>query len=214
MSGKSGGGFLTFLVGVIVGVVASYWYCDKKHQMRADAEIESVKETFAKRYQRENKKPAGETTKVGASWSSLDMAERRTTKTEDRPVYSERERAAVASKDDPSRAENLSPREEERDVHDENDPPFEITADDYLSSRLYEHVQMTWYKKDDTLVIDEYTEDDDGMNDPVIHDQRTIVGDVFEISGFKNNGAMAIYVRNPWTSTDYEITKSLGGYML
>lgn len=98
----------------------------------------------------------------------------------------------------------------EKEAHPEDDIPeeqYQISSMDFFNDGGYEKVSVLYYVPDETLVGPSDQKDED-----ILDIGSTVGKEAIEIleSGFNDGSAM--YVRNPRTSTDYEVTKSHSSY--
>lgn len=187
-----------------LGVLTTYTFFKNKYEKKYKEEVEEYRERILKMYgindpdKKEEAPDKEETTKTGKTKSSLDI---NTPKREDGgKAYYEPYKYIPPE-------EQESPKEEEPE-DDLNDDPYEIDIDDYFSDKHYSKRQVTWYTDDNTYAYQE-TEDSELE---LMDDEHNAFGYVIESSGFTKNEAMVIYIRNPRTKTDYEVTKCYGAY--
>ena len=201
-------GFIYFSLGLISGVAASAMYFKKKYKKKADEEIESVIKAFHdERHNKKKKTDNEEGEEEGKDGvNSLDFCYEKEPVT-DYTAYSGESTMGKSE-------ESLHPTDDE--PIEESDEPYEITVDDYISSSGYKTYNLTYYAGDRTFInetLDPDIEDGDEIDEvEIINDEHIFLGTVLEESGFLNNTAPIIYVRNPELHAIFQVTKKTGCY--
>lgn len=188
-----------------LGVLTTYTFFKNKYEKKYNEDIEEYRTRILKMYgieepdekDEESGKGSDNTAETGKTKSSLDTDFKRSGKS---TAYYEQYKYVPAE-------DRESPTEEDKD-DDVNADPYEIDIDTYFSDKLYSKIPVIWYTEDDTYAYQEVREDDPEIMD----DEHTAFGYAIERSGFKGNDAMVIYIRNPQTKSDYEVTKCYGAY--
>lgn len=196
-----------------LGVFTSYSFFKNKYRKEKEDEIESVKEHLKKYYNdkygvksdEEDLEDKKEAENLGLKGSKSTVEMFRPDNTVPKTNYSK-----YSKQDYIDLANSEFPREDDEDDDDlEFDEPFEITIDEYLTRKGFSKNVFGWYTEDDVLA----NEGDRGPEDPeLIDDEKNLLGNVLDTSGFKKNDVPVIYIRNPQLSADYEVTKYFGSY--
>lgn len=184
--------FVIFAIGTAVGSVASMKYFKTKYERIADEEIESVKKSFTQLMKKSdilNKKT--DTNPKNNSKSISDNTKRKETLNK------------VVSKLDYTSFSKSTTKEEVEDDKPEGDLPY-IIPPEQVGEDDYECNTYTLYS--DGVLTDE-------LNDVVEEeDLAYLIGsrDVFKHIDDYGNGA--VYVRNDFLGTDFEIIRCLEAY--
>ena len=172
-----------FAVGAGCGIFAAKTYFEDKYKKLADEEIQSVVERYRKKTE--------------------DTEEKEKTKKQ----YHKEVENYISS----APLEMVIDRDKmEAEAHPEDDDPieqFQITSMDYFDDSEYDKQNLIYYANDDTLVGPSELSGED------ILDVASTVGE--DAIALINNGfddGSALYIRNPKTKVDYEITKSYISY--
>lgn len=172
--------FVSFLAGVAAGSGVTYLLVNKKAEARAQEDIDSVKEYFARREAKLVEK-------------ADKLAEKATPKTTEKPELSKYYKDAVkAFKRYSSKSERASNEEEE--TMEVSNKPYVITPDVFMNNDEYDTISLTYYA--DGVLADEYDEQ-------IIDVEGTIGEDSLEHFGEYEDDS--VFVRNDALKVDYEI---------
>lgn len=204
------GPWAVFALGFLAGVFTTHSFFKDKYSKKADEEVASVVEHFEKMHGESSKKEKNAkkeenaeddlfTSNITKTKSSMDAQEHVRTepsgKYHTKPVFNEAETRAHPEEDD----------------DEESTDPYEITFEDYMMDTKYSKMQLSWYTDDKALAKEEV---DNGEQELVEEDERTLFGAILDINGFKTNDDIdTVYIRNPSLATDYEISKVYGAYL-
>ncbi len=168
-------GILTFTAGATIGSVAAWIFVKKKYEKIAQEEIDSVKETYARRNE---EKPVEERTETVTE----------ETLTFDDEVYDQyREFANLYSGGTVTNAKAVQAGEIDG-------KPYVIPPEEFGELEDYDRVSLTWYA--DSFLTDE--------NDCLIEDVEGIVG-FESLTHFGEHEDNSVFVRNERLKCDYEI---------
>lgn len=210
------------VVSLGVGGVSGYFFAKKKFERYANEEIESVKDTYNRRY-----KDGAYSTPESAAAVLIPEDE---DETEIRPTFTEpeiREYTDTVESLDYSReeaeqvgltvvnnvfVENLKVEVEEKDETipewtptREPHKPYVITEEEYMTTENdWDKLTMMYYEEDDSLADD---------REQLVSDVEAVVGDeALDHFGYGTNQKNAVYVRNPRISSDIEILRDKRSY--
>lgn len=175
-------GFAIFAIGAAIGSLVTWKLVKTKYERIAQEEINSVKETFAKR------KPVAETPKQTDTAVKTDDSR---TDFEEYKKY--RNLATVYNKSDEENEEEGEP--------DMSDGPQVISPDDFGQIDYYDIVSLNYYA--DGVLTDDW--------DNVIEDPDETVGPDIE-SHFGEYEEDTVYVQNDEHGAYYEICRDLRNY--
>lgn len=175
---------LSFLAGAAIGGGLVWYYVREKEAARADREIESVKATYAKREQAEQKDIPSTPVPPGKNQDKPDLADY--VKRLEREGYTEYSRT-------------IEPAEKENPEASE-DGPYVISPEEFGEIEEYTKVSLTYFA--DGVLADE-------LNEPV-DDVEEIVGDALEHFGEYEDDS--VFVRNDAKRCDYEILQDLRNF--
>lgn len=178
---------LIFVAGVVIGgiagVIGTKKYFEKRETERADKEIASVKEVWAKRQPIEVVKPEEEKTeepvaKTEPKWNKPDLA-----------AYS----SLVNEYDGKDHSEDY--KERLREVHERGSRPYVISPDEFgdREGDGYDSISLTYYL-DGTLA----------EGDEVIEDIDKVIG-LTSLNHFGEYEDDSVFVRNDELRCDYEV---------
>lgn len=177
--------FSGFVIGAAAGIFAAKTYYQKKYTEEAEKEIDEMR-----RYTNEKVRMMRDEARENDIVNDMDRNE------VEPEAYS-------------STYESYSSRyvSKDNDEHPEDDiptDPFEIFEEEYESGEeeYYDKAELFLYLDDEVLADDA---------DDVVYPDETIGLDNFE-KFLSNDREKTIYIRNPRTDTDYEVTKVTASY--
>lgn len=228
---------IIFAGGLIVGGVSSLFACKKYYRKKANDEIESVERAFTERLNEieEEKRDAldvAEEALLSANDyhredpGARELIKNRSTldgilksKKADRVdyvTYAKNSKETIEVDDHPTDDE---PEEDEDYGSDSNEAimelgngrdhikePYEINYREYGSLPTYDFKELYYYQGDNTLV------DAEGDSEDIIDNPEYLVGDVLVKSGYTKNDEKSIYIRNEYSSCDFEVMKVFASY--
>ena len=168
--------FIIFSIGVVIGSAVTWKYAKTKYERIAQEEIDSVKEVFSRRNQKDPEEDeeydrfAEEDNEVSKE-KYLEVLKRKSYRT---------------SLDDEEKTEESEPMKDDR--------PYVISPDEFSEMPDYEIVSLTYY-------ADGYVTDED---DEIIDDVDDIIGSE-SLTHFGEYEDDSVFVRNDRLKTDYEI---------
>lgn len=175
---------LSFFAGAAIGGGLVWYYIREKETARADREIESVKETYAKREQADRPDKPATSILPGKNQDKPDLADY--VKRLEREGYTEYSRT-------------IEPAEKENPETSE-DGPYVISPAEFGEIEEYNKISLTYFA--DGILADE-------LNEPV-DDVEEIVGDALEHFGEYEDDS--VFVRNDAKRCDYEILQDLRNF--
>lgn len=170
-------GFVTFLAGAVIGSFVAWQYVKNKYEQLAQAEIDSVKETFS----------AMEEKEFGTREDSMPTHQEIKQKTEERKTY--RDLVKQEGYTDYSRT-----TKEGKEEPMGNERPYVIAPEEFGEFEDYERISLTYYA--DQILADE--------NDEMVEDVDETVG-VESLTHFGEYEDDSVFVRNDRLKCDYEI---------
>lgn len=169
--------FVMFVIGAGLGSVATWAYVKNKYEQIAQEEIESVKEVFLKKEQKnQQKEPQTPPKPVVKQDDSLYRA-----------VVKKNNYANYSDVDSSGETAN-------EDKQKKIDKPYVISPDEFGEFEDYEKVSLTYYT--DEILADE--------NDDLVEDVDDIVG-LDSLNHFGEYEDDSVFVRNDRVKCDYEI---------
>lgn len=179
--------FAAFAAGAGCGVLACKSYFEKKYKSVADEEILSVIETYRKKTEELEKEEEKEKYAKTIYHKHVDNY------ISSAPLEIDVDRVAIAEMEHPE--------------DDEPDEQYQITSMDFFDDCEYDKVSLTYYANDDVLVGPSKFKDED-----ILDVGSTVGEDAIDLISNGFDDGSALYIRNPKTSTDYEISKSYISY--
>lgn len=182
--------FAMFLAGATVGAAAAWFFVKKRYEQIAQEEINSVKETFAKRkpdYSNTvNKEPNDNKSKADMAKLKPDLINYAAKLQEEGYTnYTEHSNKNINKE----KSESMS------------DEPYVISPDEYGVYDNYTQISLTYYS-DGVLADDE---------DEIIEDITNTVGDDFA-DHFGDYEDDSVYIRNDRMKCEYEILRDNRSY--
>ena len=185
-------GIVTFISGALIGGTATYVWLKNKYEALSEAEIESVKESYARYYNKtENKDQEKKDTAV--------LSDKKIEQKSSIEDYVKRiqmhEYAEYSTKPDikqkTSQVDNDLPT-----MVSSNKDIYVISPDEFGEIEEYSKISLTYYENNDILA------DEQGV---VIDNVEDVIGDGLEHFGeFEDD---SVYIRNDARHSDYEILK-------
>lgn len=169
-------GFVTFLAGAMIGSFVTWQYVKNKYEQLAQAEIDSVKETFSAMREKGFEKKA-----------VLPSQEEIKKKVVERKSY----RDLIQQEGYTNYSKSTDERKEEPMG---NEKPYVIAPEEFGEFEEYERISLTYYA--DQILADE--------NDEMIEDVDETVG-VESLTHFGEYEDDSVFVRNDRLKCDYEI---------
>lgn len=175
--------FVAFTVGAAIGSVAAWYFAKKKYEQIAQEEIDSVKETFAKRV---------------AAISGDDIPEKDEEpelerKSSDGDIMKYASKLNEEGYTNYSNVEMSMPGVETKEPMD-TERPYVISPDEFGEMDEYETISLTYYA--DAVLTDDM--------DELVEDADDVVG--FEsLNHFGEYEDDSVFVRNDRLKADYEI---------
>lgn len=172
---------LVFAAGAAIGSVVTWKLIEAKYAQIAQDEIESVKEEFACRYEREETEDVDEDARPKMTPTKPDIHEYAATlKSEGYTNY--------------SNSKSTNAREEVDNVDDIGTKPYVIAPESFGELEDYETISLTYY--DDGVLTDD--------RDEPVEDVEDVVGLDFPIH-FGEYEDDSVFIRNERLKADYEI---------
>ena len=223
---------ISFVIGLVVGGVASYYATKKKIKEAADASVEEQVKDIRERYKEELKKTMSKN--VDDTISNDPNLKKVEKENEVKFDAYETPKPVHMDKKDISKEESRAFAEEWAKTHDgavyddvtvqryekyanaymsskyngsENvieKEPYVISADRYGEYDSYSCINLTYYDGDCTLA---------DSSDAVIEDIEKVVGDALDHFGDDPNDPDTVFVRNERYMTDYEINRDDRSYL-
>lgn len=179
-------------VGAAAGVLTARYYVKDKYMLRSDADREMEE---YKAYM--NEKYAGKEKRVYIDNKPELVPKHTNTEDEEFKKYSE---GVTPYNTFSSKIKN----EEEEHVKKVEEAPYEIEIDEFADSDDgYRKVGVRYFSIDDVYLLD--------TRDEVVDDPMLTFG-VDNIDKFTEQGINTMYIRDPNTSTDYELIRIYGSY--
>lgn len=179
--------FIIFLAGVATGSAATYFIVKKKIEDRADKEIESVIDTFKKRFDSVEELLTDEQkTELGLSNKKINKIDN-----EENEQYDLKVQNFGYSENDDEHANDITDEIKDEEIFS----PYVISVDEFGEN---DNDETTLILYSDGVLADE--------EDDIIDDPESIIGDCLD--GFDESDDDTIYIRNENNETDYVIIKS------
>ncbi len=173
-----------FIVGAGVGAVGAWLYLKKKYEQIAQEEIDSVKNTYAKRNIKAVKSDISTHQNINSKPNIMDYA-------------AKLQEQAYVNYSTPQTDMNNSMEEKKR----MDEKPYIISPDEFGEIDNYEKISLTYYN--DQILTDD--------NDDILEDIADIIGkDSLEHFGEYEDDS--VFVRNDIRKCDYEILKDFRNY--
>lgn len=182
---------LIFSVGAAIGSVITWKLVKTKYERIAQEEIDSVKEVYSKKIQKEVEM---ETYKAMSSKYDTTSDECKVTSS-----LSDLDTSKLHYKNEEVESDNKDEEEEKDDMI--TDGPYVISPDEFGNEFDYEEVSLTYYA-DGVLTDDQ---------DNIIEDVDGLVG-LDYLNHFGEYEDDSVFVRNDALQTDYEILADLRNY--
>ena len=196
---------LIFSVGAAIGSVITWKLVKTKYERIAQEEIDSVKEVYSKKIQKEVEMEtyktmsskydtASDECKVTSNLSDLDTSKLHYVKLPENHIVID-----FDIKNEEVESDNKDEEEEKDDMI--TDGPYVISPDEFGNEFDYEEVSLTYYA-DGVLTDDQ---------DNIIEDVDGLVG-LDSLNHFGEYEDDSVFVRNDALQTDYEILADLRNY--
>lgn len=181
---------IIFTAGAAIGSVVTWKIVKTKYEKIAQEEIDSVKETFGRRYDELSLVVDGIQEQVSTDSEDVEDEFEETFPEEEVKTY----RSLVSDSHYTNESDIYEDDEEE--VDEDMDKPFIIPPDEFGEKDGYDTVSLTYYS--DGVLTDDC--------DDVIEDVDGLVGEDFA-EHFGEYEDDSVFVRNDYMQTDYEILK-------
>lgn len=178
-----------FAAGAIVGSVVAAQVVKTKYENLIEEEIQSVRDVYKKKLEEVKEEQVEENVE--------EVVEENEETTEE--VVEEREEyRKIINYNKYAKTEDVEEEQKEDEYDDRNDyeDPYIIDPEDFGCNGEYATQTLTYFA--DGVMVDEV--------DEVVEQPEIFVGE-HHIDIFKEFEATAVYVRNEWNKTDYEILK-------
>lgn len=169
-----------FVAGVAIGAVGAWRVLENKYAMIAQDEIDSVKEAFSKKEEKESEEELNE-----------EIAKQRAKASKEKPSITEYTAKIADMGYTDYSAISSNKEEEESEIMDK---PYVISPDEYDEFDDYDTIELTYYS--DQVLADE--------NDELVDDVESVVG-FDSLNHFGEYEDDSVFVRNDRLKCDYQI---------
>lgn len=178
-----------FMAGAAIGSVVAAKVVKTKYENLIEEEIQSVRDVYKKKL---------EETKVEPTEESVEEVKEEVEESQEEVVEERNEYRKIINYNKYSNTEEVEETQEEVEYDERNDyeDPYVIDPEDFGCNGEYATQTLTYFA--DGVVVDDV--------DEVVEQPEIFIGD-HHIEVFRDFDATAIYVRNEWNRTDYEILK-------
>lgn len=178
-----------FMAGAAIGSVVAAKVVKTKYENLIEEEIQSVRDVYKKKL---------EETKVESTEEDVEEVKEEVEETQEEVVEERNEYRKIINYNKYAKTEEVEETQEEVEYDERNDydDPYVIDPEDFGCNGEYATQTLTYFA--DGVVVDDV--------DEVVEQPEIFIGD-HHIEVFRDFEATAIYVRNEWNRTDYEILK-------
>lgn len=185
--------FLSFGVGLAVGIGTTYFYLKRKYEEKLSEQIQEVR----KHYQEKQKQSKPKEEKDEKFTNRFEEAEERG---KDRIAYESIAKRYQGSDED----RPIDPVEQESPPEDEPEEEiFTVTEEEMEIYDNFENIDLTYYAEDDILCDDQ---------EQVIEDPEAIIGDALTKFGVESDYPDTVYVINERVRAIFEVLMVEGSY--
>ena len=193
---------VAFATGIGCGVLCTYAYFKKENEKK-EAEVASYFREKIAELRSEIDEIRGVSKDSGDCKIDKDCKDE---EKKERTIYANTASSYISSVP-MSENEIIRRMEESHPKDDTAEEQFQITSMDWFEDNIFEKQEVTYYVGDECLVGNSENKDEDilDVGSTIGHEAVDIL-----MSGFDDGSAL--FIRNPDTGIDYEITKSFSSY--
>ena len=180
-----------FIAGAAIGSVVTAQVVKTKYENLIEEEIQSVRDVYKKKL---------EETKVESTEENVEEVKEEVEEAQEEVVEERNEYRKIINYNKYAKSEEAEEMQEEEEVEyggwSDYEDPYVIDPEDFGCNGEYATQTLTYFA--DGVIVDDV--------DEVVEQPEIFIGD-HHIEVFRDFDATAIYVRNEWNRTDYEILK-------
>ena len=180
-----------FIAGAAIGSVVTAQVVKTKYENLIEEEIQSVRDVYKKKL---------EETKVESTEENVEEVKEEVEESQEEVVEERNEYRKIINYNKYAKTEEVEEMQEEEEVEyggwSDYEDPNVIAPEDFGCKGEYATQTLTYFA--DGVIVDDV--------DEVVEQPEIFIGD-HHIEVFRDFDATAIYVRNEWNRTDYEILK-------